>query len=249
MLKYERHFLSHFRQESPSPAANANANSDPQMGLSSHDVARLIQLYRSALLMYWSSTSSHSQQTSEASTLVHAPSLSNLGVQQAEVLHPEGEPVSEQQAGLKRSKSEKLKSYSQIFHFKNFSRSHVVQSSVGHDSEEETKVDHLSSGHTHEGSGGVGEATQSQAQVQVTSEAAANMNTSTSKELREAKNTVEFATPVNEGEKPRARLNAGDGDMQARPLQVTVKHSKSASRPNFVRARMPVIVFDDSHKL
>ncbi|KAL5514895.1 hypothetical protein ACEPAG_2211 [Sanghuangporus baumii] len=237
-IKHERRFLSHFRQESSHRAPNSSAIPNAETAMTSNDVARLVQLFRSALLMYWASASRHSRQTSESSTT--ASTSPQPSRQDGELSHPTPEATSEQQIKSSSRKSEKWKSCSQIFHFKNFSRSHVVQSSVGHDSEEETKVDHQSNGHTNEASRGGGEVAPANSDA---------TNANTSKEHREVKNTVEFATPANEGEKSSVIIDEKEGDVKmGMPQQIATEGGSSLER-NPLRVRMPVIVFDDAHRL
>ncbi|KAL5478253.1 hypothetical protein ACEPAI_2437 [Sanghuangporus weigelae] len=239
-IKHERRFLSHFRQESSHPAPNSSAIPNAETDMTSYDVARLVQLVRSALLMYWASASRHSRQTSEPSTTAPTFPQPNLNSQDGEVSNPVPDAASDQQTKSSSRKSEKWKSCSQIFHFKNFSRSHVVQSSMGHDSEEETKVDHQSIGHTNEASGRGGE-------VAPASSDATNANTS--KEHREVKNTVEFATPANEGEKSGVTIDKKEGDVKmGMPQEIATEGGSSLER-NCLRVRMPIIVFDDAHRL
>ncbi|KAL5520601.1 hypothetical protein ACEPAF_2602 [Sanghuangporus sanghuang] len=239
-IKHERRFLSHFRKESSHSVSNSNSNPpNAEMDITSNDVARLVQLFRSVLLMYWTSPARHIHQTFEPPTTASTFPQPNLNSQDDEVLHPPPQAIPEQQTKSSSRKSEKWKSCSQIFHFKNFSRSHV-QSSAGHDSEEETKVDHHSSGHTNEGSGGGGE-------VAPASSGATNANTS--KEHREMKNTVEFATPANEGEKFGVTIDEKEGDVMMGTPQEIAREGGSSPERNPLCVRMPIIVFDDAQRL
>ncbi|KAL5498065.1 hypothetical protein ACEPAH_2996 [Sanghuangporus vaninii] len=239
-IKHERRFLSHAHQESSRLASNSNSNPlNAGTDITSYDVARLMQLFRSALLMYWTSSARNLLQTSKPSTTASSFRQPNLNSQDEEVSHVASEAISRQQPNSSSRRSEKWKSCSQIFHFKNFSRSHVVQSSTGHDSEE-TKVDHQLNGHTNEASGGAGE-------VAPASSDATNANTS--KEHREVKNTVEFATTANEGEKFGVPIDEKEGKVMMGMPQEIAKEGGSSPERNPLCVRMPVIVFDDAQRL